>query len=301
METDVIASSYGPAGDIAGFAAALRAAISARGLSLERIRYHLRHRGHDLSVATLSYWQSGRSRPDRAGSLAALGSLEEILDVPRGSLAALLPARVRRSGSGASEIPPVAEMFDAGSLVDAAVEELGIAWEELDHVTTHDLLELRADRSVASHLIREVLRATRDGVDRFLAFYGDDPGGTPYIVARDNCRLGRVIEHPAVGLVVAELLLNQPLAMGDTVLVEYEYAIVGSLESCDGWERGFTQSQREILIEVEFDPDALSAGVRTRIHHGDEDRSETATLNGNLLSTLYLDFGPGMIGLYWSW
>lgn len=45
------------------FARVLRAAIQARGLGLERIRDRLRVQGISVSLATLSYWQSGRSRP----------------------------------------------------------------------------------------------------------------------------------------------------------------------------------------------------------------------------------------------
>jgi hypothetical protein len=72
------------------FAAALRAAIRARGLGLERIRYRLRNRGAPISLATLSYWQSGRCRPERPESLVALRCLEDVLEVPSGSLARLL-------------------------------------------------------------------------------------------------------------------------------------------------------------------------------------------------------------------
>ncbi|MBK1785457.1 transcriptional regulator [Prauserella cavernicola] len=72
------------------FAAALRAAIRARGLGLERIQYRLRRRGVPVSLATLSHWQSGRCRPERPGSLAALKYLEEVLEVPQGSLLRLL-------------------------------------------------------------------------------------------------------------------------------------------------------------------------------------------------------------------
>ncbi|PXY30910.1 transcriptional regulator [Prauserella muralis] len=81
------------------FAAALRAAIRARGLGLERIQYRLRRRGVPVSLATLSHWQSGRCRPERPGSLAALRYLEEVVDVPPGSLLRLLSvdeAEVRR-------------------------------------------------------------------------------------------------------------------------------------------------------------------------------------------------------------
>ncbi|WP_020664554.1 transcriptional regulator [Amycolatopsis benzoatilytica] len=78
------------------FAEALRAAIRARGLGLERIRYRLHGKGATVSLATLSHWQSGRCRPERAESLRALKNLEEVLGVPDGSLRRLLgPPRPR--------------------------------------------------------------------------------------------------------------------------------------------------------------------------------------------------------------
>ncbi|GAA4536868.1 transcriptional regulator [Amycolatopsis samaneae] len=83
------------------FAEALRAAIRARGLGLERIRYRLRGKGTSLSLATLSHWQSGRCRPERSESLRALRNLEEILGVPAGSLIRLLgPPRGRDASCG---------------------------------------------------------------------------------------------------------------------------------------------------------------------------------------------------------
>ena len=78
------------------FDVALRAAIRARGLGLDRIRYRLRGRGTTVSLATLSHWQSGRCRPERPESLEALRNLEDILNVPDGSLSRLLgPPRSR--------------------------------------------------------------------------------------------------------------------------------------------------------------------------------------------------------------
>ncbi|MGW5741466.1 XRE family transcriptional regulator, partial [Amycolatopsis sp. NPDC003861] len=80
------------------FDAALRAAIRARGLSLDRLREHLRTRGVSVTTATLSYWQSGRSRPRRRDSVHGLRQLEAVLEVPAGSLVALLgPPRAGRS------------------------------------------------------------------------------------------------------------------------------------------------------------------------------------------------------------
>src|SRR5436309_1108793 len=78
------------------FPEALRAAIKGSGLSLDRIQHRLRLRGVNISVATLSYWQSGRRRPERPESLDALRHLEAVLRVPPNALTALLgPPRPR--------------------------------------------------------------------------------------------------------------------------------------------------------------------------------------------------------------
>ncbi|WP_338071227.1 helix-turn-helix domain-containing protein, partial [Actinomadura bangladeshensis] len=69
------------------FAGALRQAVQASGLTLERIRHRLGRRGLTVSVATLSYWQRGRSRPR---SRTVVVALEEILQVPQGTLTELL-------------------------------------------------------------------------------------------------------------------------------------------------------------------------------------------------------------------
>ena len=104
------------------FHEALRIAVEARGLALERISAHLHARGHTISIATLSYWQSGRSLPGRPASLRALGALESILDVPRGHLAGLLPGP-----------PPAA----AAPITPLALAPVLPAPERLDRIVAH--------------------------------------------------------------------------------------------------------------------------------------------------------------------
>ena len=78
------------------FERALRAAVAASGLSLDRIQDRLNRRGARISVATLSFWQSGRYRPERASSLRVPAELEDILGLAPESLRALLgPPRPR--------------------------------------------------------------------------------------------------------------------------------------------------------------------------------------------------------------
>ena len=85
------------------FEEALRAAIAARGLSLERLRSRLAERGLHVGVATLSCWQNGHRRPERPESLRAVSALEEILGLPPEALVVLLgPRRPRGPGSPGS-------------------------------------------------------------------------------------------------------------------------------------------------------------------------------------------------------
>ena len=65
------------------FHVALRAAIAARGLPLQRVQHHLSRYGVKVGVTSLSYWQQGARRPQRPESLRAVRAL--------GSPGSLLP------------------------------------------------------------------------------------------------------------------------------------------------------------------------------------------------------------------
>lgn len=68
------------------FSHILARAVQRRGLTLRRVAHHLQLAGRPVSVATLSYWQTGRSLPLRAGSEATVEALEKILQTPPGYL-----------------------------------------------------------------------------------------------------------------------------------------------------------------------------------------------------------------------
>ncbi|MFE6461507.1 hypothetical protein ACFVP0_29105, partial [Streptomyces cinereoruber] len=82
-------------GPDAMFAAVFKEALRRRGLPLDRVRDHLESYGITLSLATLSYWQSGRSLPEKPQSLRAVDVLEPFLGLPRGALRSLLRRRPR--------------------------------------------------------------------------------------------------------------------------------------------------------------------------------------------------------------
>lgn len=75
-----------------GFPAALRAALRARGLTLTQVADELAARGLTVSLATLSYWSTGRSLPRRRTSQQVVTELEDVLGVPAGTLVSALAA-----------------------------------------------------------------------------------------------------------------------------------------------------------------------------------------------------------------
>ncbi|KQZ23070.1 hypothetical protein [Microbacterium sp. Root553] len=77
------------------FAAALRAAISERGITLARLRSQLIDDGNPVSMATLSYWRSGDRQPEGAQSLSVVDGIEDRLGLHRGHLGGLLRASAR--------------------------------------------------------------------------------------------------------------------------------------------------------------------------------------------------------------
>ncbi|MFS2291602.1 MAG: hypothetical protein FWJ90_02715 [Actinomadura sp.] len=162
------------------FAGALRQAVQASGLTLERIRHRLCRRGLTVSVATLSYWQRGRSRPR---SREVVVALEEILQVPPGTLTELLddpaptapavragpaagPAGAAERGRLARELWPDPERY---AWLVGQLDRSGD--HRLERLSIHDVYRLdESDRSWTLS-VRTVLRAAGDDIDRVVCVH----------------------------------------------------------------------------------------------------------------------------------
>lgn len=289
-----------PIGD--EFASTLRSLIATRGMSLEAIRAQLFHRGCSVSVTTLSYWQSGRSRPERTQSRRALTELEAVLNVPEGFLHARLlavpPQPAWITELAGEEFPPPR---------DAVLEimtRLGLRLDDgLQRISLDDSAEVRADRTAGLHVVRQVLRATRDGIDRFATWYTpDEPGAIPYVQARVNCRLGRVYELRDISTVAAEMLLDHPLREGETITTEHamESMLLGVPQTQLG--RGLASPAERITIEARFHPTAFPATARAKFQ--DPEGHVTWTPLRTPTTVLRLDVEdpqPGVYALTWQW
>ncbi|MEP7160533.1 MAG: hypothetical protein ABI746_05485 [Dermatophilaceae bacterium] len=288
-----------PAADSA-FADALREAIDGRGLSLDRVRAHLMSYGHDVSVATLSYWQTGRSLPVRKASVQALGALEVILRVPRGSLAAKLPTQ----GTRRHAPPPVSHrepVLRHGAVHDCA-DVLGLRWSDGFHrITQHDHLTVDANRNVARQVVTDLIVSDRDGFDRYLVGYSSDEDGVSLeIDPIEGCYVGRTVHLPE--LIVAELILTQTLRVGEPWRTHHALRSEGAARSSDSWQRVYVTPLREACVQVSFLPDDLPARVELYVGPDVDDAVYQSTrLDNPDLLVHRSDHGPGIIALRWDW
>lgn len=287
----------GMADAIGSFSDTLRRAIADRGLGLERIHAHLDRRGTTVSVATLSYWQSGRSQPERRTSLEALPHLEEILDLDPGALLATLPStrdRVRRAEVAALEAvwpePPCTSVLG----------RLDTRWdEELDRVSVHEVLVMDANRCQESLTVRQVLRARVDGPDRRVVLHShEDPDAGPSSIQPvQGCRLGPVHSHRST-VVGAELVFPRPLRRGETHLVEYRLVSGDPAPYECAYQRRLRLRMRVYVLEVQFAAGAVPAtcesvrdGEARPLRLGDDHRV-------HLVDT---DCSVASAGIRWSW
>jgi len=293
------------------FAAALRAAIAARGLSLDRIQDRLMRRGIKLSIATLSYWQSGQRRPERPASLRALKQIEVILGLPADSLSALLGTTNRRENRGLTEAAPaITDLWPGNS--DIAELLAGVptnADSSLRRLTQHDRVCIGADGRIKSLRCTQLMRADQDGADHFLFVFDWEGQGysPPIVTSLRNCRLGRVVFNTMKGLFAGEFVFERPLRRGETVLIEYEF-----YNSCrgmrprqhdDSYSRRFGRPIREYVLEMCFDEEAPPQRCQhfaSQLEDGDPKMIRNLQMGlSNTVLAVGRDFGPGYFGIHW--
>ncbi|NUL04515.1 hypothetical protein HRW07_15030 [Streptomyces lunaelactis] len=293
------------------FHLALRAALAVRGLPLQRVQHHLAHRGITVGVTSLSYWQQGARRPQRPESLRAVRALEDVLELPGNSLIRLLDVG---EGSAQRDVErPASRSYR--SLVEAsgAVEQLLADLESptdggLHTVGHHERVRIGAGRELVGRDSQHVVRAHRDGIDRYLAIHHGDPGCDPARVevsALENCRTGRVRWHRETGVLVAELLFDARLRAGETYLFGYGFED-GTGGPSGEYVRGFSFAGGQYVLQVRFDEGALPVQCR-RFAQATTGASRGArtnlTLSGRHRTAHMVEQGvrPGILGIDWDW
>jgi hypothetical protein len=291
------------------FHVALRAAIAARGLPLQRVQHHLSRHGVKVGVTSLSYWQQGARRPQRPESLRAVRALEEILRLPDESLIRLLAQSEQAPETGRPPGRSYRSLIEATAVLDRLRAELGRSLDGgLHTLGHHECVRIGARRELAAREAHHIVRAHRDGVDRFLAVHHGDPGCSPADIrvrALENCRLGRIRWDQDTGVLVAELLFGTRLRSGDTFLFRY------------GVEDGTAGTSREYLsrfdvpggqyaLQVRFDAAALPVRCHRFAQHSPaaprSGRQElSATGPHHCVHVVEPRIRPGIVGIAWEW
>ncbi|MFJ7072476.1 hypothetical protein [Streptomyces sp. NPDC098781] len=291
------------------FHVALRAAIAARGLPLQRVQHHLSRRGVKVGVTSLSYWQQGARRPQRPESLRAVRALEEILQLPEESLIRLLSEADDHSSLQQPAARSYRSLMEASGVLERLLAELNCPVDSgLHTLGHHEQVRIGTRRELAGRESHHIVRAHRDGVDRFVAVHHGDPGCAPdrmTVHALENCRTGRVRWHHDTGILVAELLFGTRLRAGDTYLFRYGVED-GTADVSREYARGFHFAGGQYALQVRFAENALPARChRFAQHSAAAPRSgrQGLLLSGPHRSVHLVEprVRTGIVGIGWEW
>ncbi|MEU1124159.1 hypothetical protein ABZ371_11470 [Streptomyces sp. NPDC005899] len=256
-----------------------------------------------MSVTTLSYWQRGIRHPGRRESLRAIAALEDLLDLPGKALIQLLEPRDTTGHPAGRRYSTL-----VGSGIGDLLAELEAPQDGgLHTVMQSDTVTIDAHRRLASRQSQQVLRAHRDGVDRYLVVHIGEHGCAVECVDVTelvNCRAGRVRRSQEAGLVAAELLLDARLRVGETTMVGYRFQD-GTGESSQGFSRAFLFSDSPYALQITFDRAALPVRCRSFTQTSvSMPPTFTADLTLNAHGALHLfeqEAARGLLGICWDW
>ncbi|MEU6394952.1 hypothetical protein [Streptomyces sp. NPDC046939] len=291
------------------FHLALRAAIAARRLPLHRVQHHLSRHGIKVGVTSLSYWQQGARRPQRTESMRAVRALEEILELPEESLIRLLGPAVPAGTPQRPAARPYRSLVAASGVIDRLLADLGAPpVAGLHTVGRHERVRIGPRRQLLGKDSQLVVRAHRDGVDRYVAVHQGDPGCSPGDVAvhaMENCRTGRVRWDGGTGVLVAEMLFDARLRAGETHLFRYGFED-GTAGVSTEYVRGFGGAGGQYVLQVGFADEALPV----RCHRFAQQSAaapragrQELTLTGRPRSVHLVEpqVRAGLLGIGWDW
>ncbi|OSC76021.1 transcriptional regulator [Streptomyces sp. BF-3] len=290
------------------FPGVLREALNRRGLSLERVSERLRVRGITISQATLSSWQRGRSQPERARSLQAVDVLEEILELPAGSLRSLLGPRRPRGRT----TPPDAEGAALQILGEDSVVEkaLGARFRHFNQETSslmvHDIVRVGETGTLSSISTTNVLRAKRAGADRAIFVLSFDDEAAEPVDIRVTCgRLAEATYLKGLKSLVLEIHFGRELAKLDTTVVSYAVEVSPSETPATHYERWSRTNLHEYLQQVFFHPAALPADchryVREKVGDPPRGRRRIPLSDAHDVHVLTSRCKPGVHGVAWEY
>ncbi|MBB5953865.1 hypothetical protein FHS29_000435 [Saccharothrix tamanrassetensis] len=267
---------YGP------FDRALAAAIRRRGLSLSRLRAHLR--SHDITIAqsTLSYWQRGLRHPAVPRALDTVRALERVLQLPEDSLVVLTGPHQRAPGLD-RRVLSIAELSQSWAPTGALLDEFdGVSGSpcnsDLEVVTVFDDVRLTSTGEIAEMTSTMAVRARRSGPDGFVVTHQSEPEAdidTVRLRAGDGCRVGRVRKQRSSAGMVFELLFDRKLTEGDVHIFSFTLVCTTPVRA-PTFYRVIRGRMQTYLIRLYFDPAMLPVRC-TRVERAREGLTPTVS------------------------
>jgi hypothetical protein len=235
--------------------------------------------------------------------------LEEILQLPDESLIRLLAEADERPDPDRPSGRSYRSLVEASGVLERLLAELESPLDGgLHTIGHHERVRIGARRELLAHESQHIVRAHKDGVDRYVAIHHGDVGCAPERVAvhaLENCRTGRVRWHHDTGILVAELLFDTRLRTGDTFLFRYGFEDGTAGPSCE-YVRGFSFAGGQYALQVRFDEEALPMSChRFTQHSAAAPRSgrQELTMSGRHRSVHLVEprVRSGMVGIEWDW
>ncbi|WP_345262022.1 hypothetical protein [Nocardioides nanhaiensis] len=287
------------------FSELLDEALRARAVTLTWVRDRLAAEGHRTSLTSLSYWRSGQRVPERQPSLDAVRAMESLLGLPADHLLSALPA-VRRPG-------PPGPLVDFVDLVDPPQDPTA---EESATLATFGFEGAhRRQRVTLAHLVvdvdehgddvrisaRTAIRAIVEGLESYsMGLGGLTEGETAALLEVHGARVGREAHLSSLGVQAWLLDLDRPLRVGESHVIEHALRLPPTRHQ--HVEYYAEQPVRELMLWARFDARRPPASAEVyEVNDGEETATPLDVHGLCSLSTIRHGFGPGTLGLRWSW
>lgn len=304
-----------------GFAHDFRGLLASRRSSLRGLSLTLAERGVQVSTPLLAAWRSGTADPAGPVDLAAVRALEDMLSVPVGHLARWVDptATPQRPGGRGPQAPAVAgpitdvvvgdprrESRDARAAASVRRARTALGLERTGQLVERsvDLVLELDERGVE----RQVTQRTEwvaqvDGVDTFPAVLitATSVHGRARVEPVSGCRLGPTYADLAEGVFAAALVLPLPLRAGEGVTTVHRTILPADVAPDTVYEHRLLHRVERISVAVLVDGDRTPSTWQGFSRTDDEERAGEVVPHGGVARVSRDDFGPGVVGLRWSW
>ena len=300
------------------FAHDFRVALAAHRVSLRRLSLELAERGVEVGTALLAAWRSGTFAPAGHADHAAAVALEELLDLEPGHLACSVDAHAspQRPGSrrfsdlsGPLPVPSGEGVRTGGSQALESVRRArtALGFERTSGLLAESSVEVTLtidENGVERHITQETQWVAQEsGVDSFpVVLMTPVPVRTRSRVEPvRGCRLGPTYVDLAAGVFATALVLPAPLRAGQRVTTVHRTHLPDDVAPDMVYEHRLLRQVEQVSVGVAFDPECAPSSWYGYSSTDDDERGgEVVPVDGEVRVSRD-DFGPGAVGLSWSW